>query len=237
MLGYSAFDTPPPHVPSHTVHVSTTLLVLGGSCYIVSHFLRIRAAARTSSYDWPLLAMALNSSWEITFSFLAPAWYEQAGTLAWGLWSLYGIWKVLMAGGARKWGHAPLVQQNLWTIFGALYAVSSAGVYSFSKWLLDNEFGSGRVGRTGPHDAGWVELAWWTGMMVLAGTFGCQLAMLFVRGSTRGTGRAAWIWNAVGTMLGFYMSYGWRAYWWPEAHAYVTSLPSLWLLGITIGCD
>jgi len=56
--------------------------------------------------------------------------------------------------------------------------VSSAGVYFFSKWFLDNEFGSGRVGRTRPHDADWVELAWWTGMMVLAGTFGSQLAML-----------------------------------------------------------
>ena len=237
MFGYCAFDTPPPHVPSHVVHVSTILLVLGGSCYIVSHFLRIRASARTKSYDWPLLAMVLNTGGEITSGFLVPAWYERAGTLTWGLLSLYGIQKMFVAGRKREWGHAPLVERNLWTVFGALYTIWSVGVYLFSKWFLENEFGAGRVGRTGPHEADWVELAWWTALTIQAGALSSQLTMLFVRGSTRGTPRAIWVWHGIGTLFGLYGSYGWRAYWWPEAHGYVTSLPSLWLLSIAIGCD
>jgi len=237
MLGYSAFDKPPPHVPAHTVHVSTALLAIGGSCYIVSHFARLSASTRTGSYDWPLLAMALNSAWELVMGCLAPAPYECAGSLAWGLLSVYVSLRMLQRGAKREWAHSPLIAKNIFSIFCTMLVISAAGVWAFTQWFVRSKIGAGRLGRTGPAEADWAELAWWTGLGIQTVTILTQFAMLLTRGDTRGTGRNVWAWQGFGMGVGFYGSFLWRAYFWPEAHPYITNPFSLWLFSIALATD
>jgi len=237
MFGYSAWDTPPPHVPAHTVHVSTALLLIGGSCYMVSHFARLAASARTGSYDWPLLAMALNCAWELVMGCVAPGPHERAGSLAWGFLSVYAIVRMLQRGGQREWTHAPHVGKHIFTIFWTMLAVCSLGVWAFVQWFVQNQVGAGRPGRTGPGEADWTELAWWTALGVQTMTIISQFALLLTRGSTRGTGRKVWAWHGTGTLIGLYGNYFWRAYFWPEAHPYITSPLSMWLFSVAFATD
>ncbi|KAK4203559.1 hypothetical protein QBC40DRAFT_274519 [Triangularia verruculosa] len=217
-------DVPPPHVPAHVVPMCNLFLQAGGGLWTLSYILMVRESFKSRSYGMPLFAVALNFAWETVYAlYVAESPLEK---------SVFSIWMVLDCGmvygmmkfAKHEWKHAPSVANNIVPIFAVMTLVATAGHWTFAKWWIDNDMGrrEGKFyrGVVGPDTT---ELGYWSAMVCQVYLSSSSLCQLVVRQHSGGVSWSIWGSRALGSVLGFYMVYGWEWYFWTEAHEYFMS--------------
>lgn len=190
-------DVPPAHCPSWVVPTSTALLGVGVLFWDATYILMTRRALVTKSYGMPLLALALNVSWELVYAFYVSEMLLEK--LAFAFWLLLdiGLIYTTVQFGPEAWRLTnPWVGRNIGWIFALMTVVGCWGHSAFAAWWMSEPHrGSGDktgkfwAGRDG-YDA--TEVAFWSAAVCqLAGSAG-SLAMLISRGHSGGTSYLIW---------------------------------------------
>lgn len=189
-------DTPPGHVPRWVVPVSGVLLITGTLLWDMAYVLISIRSLRTKSYGVPLLALAINLSWELVYaSYVSEHPLERLGFAVWLLLDIPLVY-VTIKNARYEWAHAPLVAHNIGAILTLMVGVGYAGNYAVASWWLSAP-GTGYGDKTGKWWAGaegfdCTELAFWTaGLAQFAHVTG-SLAMLLARGHSGGTSYVIW---------------------------------------------
>jgi hypothetical protein len=143
-------DIPPPDRPSWFVPLSTVLLGIGVFLWLISYVLMTRRSLATSSYSMPLVALAINLSWELTFViYVCEPNFERTGFLLWLLFDIPLVWTTLRPAARRnEWSKSPFVARNLGTILATMTAFGLVGQLAFAKWWLEAP-GRGHGDKTG----------------------------------------------------------------------------------------
>jgi hypothetical protein len=189
-------DIPPAGVPDWVVPASTGLLGLGVLFWDATYILMTLRSLRSKSYGMPLLALALNVSWEIIFAFyVAEMPLEKAGFAVWLLLDV-GLVYTTIVFAPHEWHANPWIAHWIAWIFTLMVAVGCAGQWTFATWWLATP-GVGHGDKAGKWFRGvegfdTTELAYWAaGVAQVAGSVG-SLAMLLVRGHSGGTSYSIW---------------------------------------------
>lgn len=189
-------DKAPPGVPDWVVPASTALLGLGTLLWSVTYVLMTLRSLRTKSYGMPLLALALNVSWEIVFAlYVAEMPLEKIG---------FGVWLVLDVGlvyttlkfAPYEWRANPWVARWIASIFTIMVAIGCVGQWTFVAWWLSKPgVGHGdKAGKWFKGEEGFdtTELAFWTAGVAQVTASAGSLATLLVRGHSGGTSYSIW---------------------------------------------
>ncbi|KZV87522.1 hypothetical protein EXIGLDRAFT_620555 [Exidia glandulosa HHB12029] len=233
-------DHPPAHVPSHVVPVSNALLQLGGGIWTVCYVMLVVSAGRTKSYGMPMFALALNLAWEGVYALLVPGaqTIEKIGFATWLIIDCGLIHGLLTSGRRYEWAHAPLVQRHLGKIFAIMCLGCTLLHYGFATWWIANGVGVHRGklygGKVGPD---MTELAFWSASVCQACLSVTSLCQLVIRGHSGGVSWTVWALRASGTLLGMHGYYGWRWFFWPEAHEYIATPMAVVILGSAFLAD
>lgn len=190
-------DVPPAHCPSWVVPTSTALLGIGVLFWDATYILMTRRALATKTYGMPLLALALNVSWELVYAFyVSEMILEKLGFAFWLLLDI-GLIYTTVRFGPEAWRHTnPWVGRNIGWLFALMTAVGCVGHYAFAAWWM-SEPHRGSGDKTGKFWAGQdaydaTEVAFWSAAVCqLAGSAG-SLAMLIIRGHSGGTSYLIW---------------------------------------------
>ncbi|CRK38125.1 hypothetical protein BN1723_004366 [Verticillium longisporum] len=234
-------DVSPPHIPSWVVPTSFALLAAGALCWDATYVLLAFRSRRTHSYGMPLLALALNISWEIIFAIgIAEQPLERIGFLAWLLLDI-PILQATIRAAPREFSHAPLVACNIVPILASMVVVGCAGNAAFAYWFFAVPGrGSGdKAGKwwRGAEGYDCTELAFWTaGIAQLTVSAGC-LAMLVERGHSGGTSYAIWFTRSLGTLLGWIGPSALLWCFWPEAHGFFVNPVAVFIMATCLTCD
>jgi len=190
-------DTPPPDCPSWLMAAYTVLLSIGVLFWDATYILMTRRALVTKSYGMPLLALAINLSWELVLVvFVCETVLDTIGFLCWLLLDI-GLVYTTIRFGPRDWeGTNPWIGHNIGWILGAMTAVGFVGQYLFSTWWL-SELGIGLGNKKGKWWKGTEgidtsELTFWTAAVAQLVLSAGSIAMLLVRGHSGGTGYGIW---------------------------------------------
>ncbi|KIW24688.1 uncharacterized protein PV07_10389 [Cladophialophora immunda] len=231
-------DIPPPHVPLHVVPLCNFFLQVGGGLWTVCYILYVRESLRSRSYGMPLFALALNFSWELVYAlYVAESPLEKSVFTLWLLIDcglVYGIVRY-----ARyEWTHSPTVARHIGAIFTVMTAVATLGHWTFARWWIENEIGKkdGKFyrGVVGPDTT---ELGFWSAILCQCYLSAASLCQLMVRQHSGGVSWAIWSTRTAGSIIGFYLVYGWEWYFWREAHEYVVSPFAVFLWATSFICD
>jgi len=184
-----------------------------------------RRSMATRSYGMPLLALALNVSWEIIYAtYVTETLPERIGFAGWLLLDV-GLVYTTVKFAPHDWETtSPTVGSHVRWILAALTALGCVGHYAFAAWWLSAPgVGSGdKAGKWwhGNEFYDITELSFWSAgasqLALSAGSF----AMLLVRGHSGGVGYRIWACRFIGTAAGLYGNSGLLWYYWPEAHGY-----------------
>ncbi|KAI5920885.1 hypothetical protein F4810DRAFT_394656 [Camillea tinctor] len=235
-------DVPPPDAPWWLVPVSTVCLGIGVLCWDLTYILMTRRSLQTQSYGMPIVGLAINVSWEIIYGFyVAEMWFERAGFILWLVLDL-GIIYTTVHFAPEDWAATnQFVGRNMAWILGAMILVGCWGNYAFVSWFLE-EPGRGNGDKTGKWWRGedgydTTELAFWSaGVAQLVGSAD-SLGMLIARGHSGGTGYSIWLCRFIGSIVGLGFTNIVLWWHWPEAHGYVTTPVSIFILGFSFLCD
>jgi hypothetical protein len=189
-------DIPPAHCPSWLIPASTVLLGIGVVFWDLTYILMTLRSFKTKSYGMPILALALNISWEIIYwLYVSEMPLERAGFAFW-LFLDIGLVYTTVKFGHHEWVHAPFVARNLVLILVVMTAIGLVGNYAFAFWWLSSP-GRGTGDKTGKFRYGvegqdCTELAFWTAAVLQLPASAGSLAMLLVREHSGGTSYAIW---------------------------------------------
>ncbi|PKS13062.1 hypothetical protein jhhlp_000403 [Lomentospora prolificans] len=235
-------DIAPPHCPPWLIPASTALLGAGISLWLVTYALMVPRSLATKSSPIPLLALAINISWEVVFTFaVTESLIERLGFALWLLFDV-GIICVTLAAAPYEWGSvAPVVGRNLGLILAAMVAVGCLTQWAFVAWWVA-EPGRGHGVKTGKvwygvEEIDTTELAYWTAGFAQVVGSALSLGELVVRGHSGGTSYSIWLARTLGSQCGLTLNSGILWWYWPEAHAYYLTPPSLFILGATTVFD
>lgn len=189
-------DIPPPGVPAWVVPASAVLLGLGVLLWDAAYILMTARSLRTKSYGMPLLALALNVSWELVFAgFVAEEPLERAGFAVWLLLDV-GLVYTAVAAATHEWRASPWVARHFPWILAGMVAVGCVGHGAFAAWWLARPgVGHGdKAGKWFRGEEGYdtTELAYWSAGVAQGSSSVGSLAMLLVRGHSGGTSYAIW---------------------------------------------
>lgn len=223
-------DTPPPHVPTSYITVSTVILGFGGLGYTLAYILMTRQSLRDRTYAMPLFSLALNFGWEIVFStYVAESLLEKATFWIWMILDLGLIYAVLKYG-KNEWTHAPIVGRNIGKILTLFVLWSCCAFWAVSKWWIQENInpkpGKHYGGVEGPDTT---ELGWWTALVAQDFLSVMLLAQIMVRENSGGASYTIWAVRFVGSLCGLVVYYGYCWYVWPEAHGYFVTPLSICL--------
>jgi len=143
-------DIPPPDRPEWLVPLSTVLLGIGVVLWLVSYVLMTLRSVATSSYPTPLLALAINLSWELTFvSYVCEVNFERFGFFLWLLFDIPLVWVTLRPAARRnEWSTSPFVARHLGSILAIMTAIGVVVQLAIVKWWLEVP-GRGHGDKTG----------------------------------------------------------------------------------------
>lgn len=186
-------DIPPPHVPSHVVPISNLLLQIGASLWTICYFLLVRESFKSKSYGMPLFAVAVNFAWELVYTLYVTEpllerltftfWIVLDGCMVWGM----------MKYAKNEWKHAPVVANNIVSIFTGMTIAATVGHWTFAQWWIDNDMGK-REGKfyrgvVGPDTT---ELAFWSAIVCQINLSASSLCQLVVRQHSGGVSWSIW---------------------------------------------
>ncbi|KXX75113.1 hypothetical protein MMYC01_208902 [Madurella mycetomatis] len=194
-----SLDIPPAHTPQWVVPVHSACLSIAFLLWSATYVLMTRRSLATKSYGMPLLALAVNVSWEIVNLFyVCEMPLEKVGLAMWLLFDV-GLVYTTVQFGPNDWRSSnPWVGRNIGWILAALTAGGGFGHWAFSAWWLAEPgrgYGSGsKAGKWWGGREGYdtTELAFWSsGVSQLILSYG-SLSMLLARGHSGGTGYDIW---------------------------------------------
>jgi len=185
-------DIPPPHVPSHTIPISSIFLQIGGSLWTICYILYVRESFRSKSYGMPLFALALNFGWEIVYGFIAEYPIERVVFFAWLLVDC-GIVYGMLRFAKFEWEHAPVVKKNIGWFFALMAVGAVVGHGAFASWWIENEIGKqeGKFykGVVGPDIS---ELGYWSAVLCQLNLSAASLCQLVIRQHSGGVSWGIW---------------------------------------------
>ncbi len=190
-------DVPPPGAPGWLIPGQTGLLGIGVLFWDATYILMTLRSIKTKSYGMPLLALAINVSWELIFVFyVGEEPIEIFGFLVWLLLDL-GLVFTTVKHGPEDWkSTSPWVGRNISWILAGMVAVGCLGQYSFVLWwLAEPNRGTGqKQGKWWGGQEGFdtTELAFWLAAGAQLFASAGSMAMLVVRGHSGGTGYLIW---------------------------------------------
>ncbi|CAI4219658.1 unnamed protein product [Parascedosporium putredinis] len=170
----------------------------------------------TKSSPIPLLALSINLAWEIVFTvFVTEHAIERFGFALWLAFDA-GIIYVTLAAAPYEWGPAPRRGEE-----------SGPHPRGLGGRRLPGAMGLCGLVWYGVEGIDTTELAYWTAGF--AQVVGSALSVwdLFVRGHSGGTSYGIWLARTIGTQCGLTLNSGLLWWYWPEAHAYYLTAPSL----------
>ncbi len=192
-------DVPPPQAPRWLVPLSSLTLGIGFLLWTVNYVLVTVRSIRTKSYGMPVLALALNISWEAVYGVVVAdgdMWFERAGILVWMVSNAGLLYTTVVYAPVQWAGTNPSVGRHMGWVLSLLIAICAVGHYAFVAWWLRAP-GMGHGDKTGKRWSGVegydvTEMAFWSGILPQLAVSAGSLAMLVVRGHSGGTGY--WIW-------------------------------------------
>ncbi|KAI9776735.1 MAG: hypothetical protein M1839_009379 [Geoglossum umbratile] len=186
----------------------------------------------------PLFALALNFAWEAVYAlYVAESPLERFVFAVWlfiDCGMVYGMVKYAK----YEWSHAPAVARRIGGIFAVMAVGATLGHWTFAKWWIQNDIGK-REGKfyrgvVGPDTT---ELGFWSAALCQVYLSAASLCQLVVRQHSGGVSWAIWGTRTLGSVIGFYLVYGWEWYFWREAHEYFMSPFALFLWVTSFICD
>lgn len=190
-------DVPPPDCPPWLVAAHTVLLSIGVLFWDATYILMTRRAMATKSYAMPLLALAINLSWELVIVlFVCETILDTIGFFFW-LFLDIGLVYTTIRFGPRDWEKtSPLVGRNIGWILGGMTVVAFVGNYTFTQWWLSepgigfgNKQGKWWRGTEGIDSS---ELTFWTAGVAQLVLSAGSISTLLVRGHSGGTSYGIW---------------------------------------------
>ncbi|KAK3313119.1 hypothetical protein B0H66DRAFT_632195 [Apodospora peruviana] len=236
-------DVPPADCPPWLVPVHTLLLGIGVLCWDATYILMTRRALATKSYGMPLLALAVNLSWEMVYVFyVCEAVLETTGFFVWLLLDI-GLVYTTIRFGPHDWkDSSPWVGRNIGCILGLLTAVGCVGHYTFAVWWLAEPgrgIGGDKRGKwwQGREGLDTTELAFWSAGLSQLNLSAGSVAMLLVRGHSGGTGYAIWFFRTMGTLFGLILDNAFMWWYWPAGYGFIVSPFAVFIWGTSMACD
>ncbi|KAM7210498.1 hypothetical protein V8F06_014124 [Rhypophila decipiens] len=235
-------DVPPADCPPWLVPAHTVLLSIGVLFWDATYLLMTRRALSTKSYGMPLLALAINLSWElVTVLFVCETMLDTIGFFFW-LFLDIGIVYTTVLFGPRDWeGTSPFVGRHIGWILGVMTAVAFVGNYTFTMWWLSapgigfgNKQGKWWRGTEGIDSS---ELTFWTAGVAQVVLSAGSIAMLVVRGHSGGTSYAIWFSRFMGTVFGLVLDNLLMWWYWPDGYIWLVHPFAVFLWGTSIACD
>ena len=189
-------DIPPPTAPTWLIPASTAFLGAGVFFWLVTYVLMIRQSLRDNATPLPILALALNLSWEVvTAVYVTEMPLELLG---FGLWLLFDlpVLYVTLRAARQSFKTQPIIARNCGLILALTFAVGVAANFFFAQWwLAEPHRGYGiKWGKTwkGQEARDCTELSWWTAGFAQATFSVGVLAMLLQRGHSGGASYSIW---------------------------------------------
>ncbi|KID84590.1 hypothetical protein MGU_08254 [Metarhizium guizhouense ARSEF 977] len=194
----AATDTLPPNAPIWLGPVCDILLSVCILCWSVAYALIVSRGWHHKSYGMPLLAVAMNVSWECVYAVYVTKgmWLEQFCCAIWLVLD-FGIIYTAVRNGPREWKtSSPFVGRHIGPILALLTMIGFAGQLSFATWFLSRP-GVGHGDKAGKRWRGMegydvIELGFWTGGTVQLVLSASSLAMLLARGHSGAAGYDIW---------------------------------------------
>ncbi|KAK7402451.1 hypothetical protein QQX98_011812 [Neonectria punicea] len=189
-------DIAPATAPPWLVPASTACLATGIVFWLAAYVLMVRRSLATNATPAPLLALALNLSWEVVYAgAVCEAPLELLGFSLWLLLDIPVLYATLKTA-PRSFAASPLVARNVPLLLAVMFAFGLVGNGLFVWWWLKEPHrGYGiKWGKTwkGREARDTTELAFWSaGVAQMTFSVGA-LAMLLQRGHSGGQSYAIW---------------------------------------------
>ncbi|KAK3317175.1 hypothetical protein B0T19DRAFT_286852 [Cercophora scortea] len=235
-------DIPPAHCPPWLVLANSALIAVGVLLWDATYILMTRRALATKSYGMPLLALAINVSWEIVYLvFVIDTALETAGFMFWLVLD-GGLVYTTVRFGPDDWRtSSPWVGRHLGGLLALMVTFGCLGHYAFAAWWLA-EPGRGAGDKTGKWWQGQdrfdtSEMAFWSAAVSQLVLSAGSVAMLLVRGHSGGTGFVIWLCRVIGSMCGMLLGNLLMWWYWPEANSFIVNPFAVFLLGTALACD
>ncbi|KAH6897343.1 hypothetical protein B0T10DRAFT_182840 [Thelonectria olida] len=234
-------DIAPDTAPVWLVPASTVCLGAGVAFWLAAYVLMVRRSLATKATPAPLLALALNLSWEVVYAFaVCEAPMETVGFIFWLLLDIPVLYATLKTA-PRSFASTPLVARNVPLLLGIMFVFGLVGNGLFIWWWLKEphrgygiKWGKNWKGREARDTT---ELAWWSAGVAQMAFSVSALAMLLQRGHSGGQSYAIWFCRFVGTLMGLPVTCGLLWWYWPEAHGFVWHPLGVFFIGTAACCD
>ncbi|KAH8706354.1 hypothetical protein BGZ61DRAFT_219710 [Ilyonectria robusta] len=234
-------DIAPATAPNWLVPASTACLGAGIAFWLAAYVFMIRRSLATKATPAPLLALALNLSWEVVYAFgVCEAPIEFFGFTLWLLLDIPVLYVTLKTA-PRSFASSPLIARNIPLLLGIMFLFGLVGNALFVWWWLKEPHrGYGiKWGKTwkGREARDTTELAFWSAGVAQMTFSISALAMLLQRGHSGGQSYAIWFCRFVGTLMGLPVTTVLLWWYWPEAHGFVLHPLGVFIIGTATCCD
>lgn len=189
-------DIAPDTAPTWLVPASTVCLSTGVVFWLAAYVLMVRRSLATKATPAPLLALAMNLSWEVVYAFaVCEAPMETVGFAFWLLLDIPVLYATLKTA-PRSFASSPLIARNVGFLLAVMFAFGVVGNGLFVWWWLKEphrgygvKWGKNWKGREARDTT---ELAWWSAGVAQMAFSVSALAMLLQRGHSGGQSYAIW---------------------------------------------
>ena len=113
------------------------VIILGEGLWVITYMLIIREAFRAHTYGIPLIATALNCTWEVLYCLLFPSscWVVRLLRYAWIILDAVIVWQLIRYG--RKEQKIPDFRQHFYIAMFLIFLMAGIGHWTFSRAFQD----------------------------------------------------------------------------------------------------